>query len=105
MVNPKSELYQKHPDWILKLPNRDENYGRNQLVLDLVNPKVQDFVYSIVDDLLTKYPGISFIKWDCNRSMTNAYSPYLKENQTHLFIDYTKSLYRSPNQIKLLILL
>ena len=100
MVNPKSELYQKHPDWILKLPNRDENYGRNQLVLDLVNPKVQDFVYSIVDDLLTKYPGISFIKWDCNRSMTNAYSPYLKENQTHLFIDYTKSLYKILDRLR-----
>ena len=40
MVNPKSELYEQHPDWILKLPNRAENYGRNQLVLDLCNPKV-----------------------------------------------------------------
>ena len=34
MVNPKSELYEKHPDWVLKLPNRAENYYRNQLVLD-----------------------------------------------------------------------
>ncbi len=40
MVNPKSELYEKHPDWILKLPNRDENLRRTQLVLDLSNPKV-----------------------------------------------------------------
>jgi alpha-galactosidase len=100
MVNPKSELYQQHPDWILKLPNRDEHYGRNQLVLDLVNPKVQDFVFNIVDEMMTKYPGVAFIKWDCNRSMTNAYSPFLKEKQTHLYIDYTKGLYKVMERIR-----
>jgi alpha-galactosidase len=100
MVNPKSELYQQHPDWILKLPNREENYGRNQLVLDLINPKVQDFVFSIVDDMMTKNPGIAFIKWDCNRSMTNAYSPYLKQKQTQLFIEYTRSLYKVMERIR-----
>ena len=100
MVNPKSDLYEKHPDWILKLPNRGENYGRNQLVLDLTNPKVQDFVFSIVDDLMTKNPGVAFIKWDCNRSMTNAYSSYLKEKQSHLFIEYTRSLYKILERIR-----
>jgi alpha-galactosidase len=93
MVNPKSELYEKHPDWILKLPNRPEHYYRNQLVLDLSNPQVQEFVYNVVDGLLTKYPGIAFFKWDCNRMMTNAYSVYLKDNQSHLYIEYVKSLY------------
>lgn len=100
MVNPKSELYQKHPDWILKLPNRPENYGRNQLVLDLINPKVQDFVFSIVDNLMTRNPGLAFIKWDCNRSMTNAYSPYLKEKQSHLYVEYTRSLYKVMQRIR-----
>ena len=61
MVNPKSELYQKHPDWILKLHNRAEDLQRNQLVLDLTNPKVQDFVFSVVDDLMAKSPGLAFI--------------------------------------------
>jgi alpha-galactosidase len=93
MVNPKSELYETHPDWILKLPNRPEHYYRNQLVLDLTNPKVQDFVYNIVDGMLTANPGIAFIKWDCNRMMTNAYSVYLKDQQSHLYVDYVKSLY------------
>jgi alpha-galactosidase len=100
MVNPKSELYQKHPDWILKLPNREENYGRNQLVLDLVNPQVQEFVFKVVDDMMTKDPGIAFIKWDCNRSMTNAYSPYLKEKQSHLYIAYTQGLYKVMERIR-----
>jgi alpha-galactosidase len=93
MVNPKSELYENHPDWILKLPNRPENYYRNQLVLDLTNPEVQEFVYNVVDGMLTKYPGIAFIKWDCNRMMTNAYSVYLKDKQSHLYIDYVNNLY------------
>lgn len=100
MVNPKSELYEKHPDWILKLPNRAENYGRNQLVLDLTNPKVQDFVFSVVDDIMTKSPGVAFIKWDCNRSMTNAYSQYLKDKQSHLFIEYTRSLYKVMERVR-----
>jgi alpha-galactosidase len=93
MVNPKSELYENHPDWILKLPNRPEHYFRNQLVLDLTNPKVQEFVYNVVDGMLTVNPGIAFIKWDCNRMMTNAYSVYLKDKQSHLYIDYVNSLY------------
>jgi alpha-galactosidase len=100
MVNPKSELYESHPDWILKLPNRPENYYRNQLVLDLTNPKVQDFVYDIVDGMLTKYPGIAFFKWDCNRMMTNAYSVYLKDKQSHLYIDYVNSLYSVFDRIR-----
>jgi len=54
MVNPKSELYEKHPDWIVKQPKRDEYYFRNQLELDLTNPEVQDFVFKVVDDLFTK---------------------------------------------------
>jgi alpha-galactosidase len=93
MVNPKSELYENHPDWILKLPNRPENYDRNQLVLDLTNPEVQDFVYNVIDGTLTKSQGIAFIKWDCNRYMTNAYSVFLKDKQSHLYIDYVNSLY------------
>lgn len=93
MVNPKSELYEKHPDWVLKLPNRPEHYYRNQLVLDLTNPKVQEFVYNVVDEMMTAHPGIAFFKWDCNRMMTNAYSVSLKDKQSHLYIDYVNSLY------------
>jgi alpha-galactosidase len=100
MVNPKSELYENHPDWILKLPNRPENYFRNQLVLDLTNPKVQEFVYNVVDGMLKKYPGIGFIKWDCNRMMTNAYSAYLKDKQSHLYVDYVNSLYSVLDRVR-----
>ncbi len=94
MVNPKSELYNKHPDWILKLPNRDENYFRNQLVLDLANPAVQQFVYDVVDGMLTKNAGVAYIKWDCNRMMTNTYSAYLKNHQSHVYIEYVRGFYK-----------
>lgn len=93
MVNPKSELYEKHPDWVIKQANRDEYYFRNQLVLDLANPKVQDFVYSIVDDLFTKNPEVAYIKWDCNAVIYNAYSNHLKNKQSQFYVDYVRGLY------------
>lgn len=100
MVNPKSELYEKHPDWVLKLPNRPESYYRTQLVLDLCNPQVQDFVFKTVDDIMQTNTGVAFFKWDCNRMMTSAYSTYLKNQQSHLFIEYTNGLYKVLDRIK-----
>lgn len=93
MVNPASELYHAHPDWILRLPNRPEQYQRNQLVLDLCNPAVQEYVYHVVHDLLQRDTGIAYIKWDCNRPMTDAWSPFLGEHQGSLYIDYTHGFY------------
>ncbi|MBD5357477.1 MAG: alpha-galactosidase [Bacteroides sp.] len=100
MVNPKSELYEQHKDWVITLPNRDEYYFRNQLVLDLSNPKVQDYVFSVVDNLMTKYPDIAFFKWDCNSPITNIYSNYEKMNQDHLYVDYVKGLYNVLERIQ-----
>jgi len=99
MVNPKSELYEKHPDWVIKQPQRDEYYFRNQLVLDLTNPKVQDFVYDIVDNLLTKNPQLAYIKWDCNAVIYNAYTP-MQKNQSNFYIDYVKGLYSVLERIR-----
>ena len=100
MVNPKSELYEKHKDWVIHLSNRDEYYFRNQLVLDLSNPKVQDYVFGVVDNLMTKYPDIAFFKWDCNSPITNIYSPYLKDQQSHLYIEHVRGLYNILERIK-----
>jgi alpha-galactosidase len=99
MVNPKSELYEKHPDWIVKQSKREEHYFRNQLVLDLSNPKVQDFVYGIVDGLFTKNPDLAYIKWDCNAVIYNAYSAHLK-NQSHFYIEYVRGLYKVLERIR-----
>jgi len=99
MVNPKSELYEKHPDWVVKQPKRDEYYFRNQLVLDLTNPKVQDFVFGVVDGLFTKNPSLAYIKWDCNAVIYNAYSAHLK-NQSHFYIEYVRGLYKVLERIR-----
>lgn len=100
MVNPKSELYEKHKDWVITLPNRDEYYFRNQLVLDLANPKVQDYVFGVVDNLKTKYPDIAYFKWDCNSPITNIYSNYEDKEQQKLYVDYVRGLYKVLDRIK-----
>jgi alpha-galactosidase len=99
MVNPKSELYEKHPDWVIKEAKREEFYFRNQLVLDLTNPKVQDFVFGVVDDLFTKNPELAYLKWDCNAVIYNAHSATLK-NQSHFYIEYVRGLYKVLERIR-----
>ncbi|MEX6690790.1 alpha-galactosidase [Danxiaibacter flavus] len=101
MVNPKSELYEKHPDWAISAPNRVIDPQRNQLILDLANPKVEAYVYGCIDNLLRENKGISYIKWDCNRYVTNPGSAYLgKDKQSHLFIDYSRAIIRIMEKVR-----
>jgi len=93
MVSPKSELYEKHPNWVVKQPARDEYYFRNQLVLDLSNPEVQDFIFNMMDKLFKENPGLAYVKWDCNAVIYNAYSAYQKD-QNNFYTDYTFGLYK-----------
>lgn len=91
MVNKYSELYEKHPDWIIQAPGREPVYGRggNQLVLDLGNPEVQEHVFNVFDRLMTEYPTLSYIKWDSNMNLKNHGSHYQKADaQNRLLIDY-----------------
>lgn len=99
MVNPRSELMEKHPEWVITQANRKPYYYRWQLVLDLPNPQVQDYVFGVVDGLMQKYPDIAYFKWDCNSTITNIHSPYLKEKQGQLYIDYTRGLYNVLERI------
>ena len=95
MANTTSELYEKHLDWIIKAPKREPVMGRGgtQVVLDLSNPKVQNFVFSVVDNLLTNFPEIAYIKWDANAPIMNHGSQYLPmADQSHLYIEYHKGL-------------
>jgi len=100
MVNPKSELYSRHPDWVVKQADREEYYFRNQLVLDLANPAVQDFVYHVVDSLFIRDPQLAYIKWDCNAVIYNAYSAYLKHDQSQFYVDYVQGLYSVLKRIR-----
>lgn len=66
MVNPDSDLYRAHPDWILRVGDRVPPEGRRQLVLDLTNPAAFDYILDSVDKVLSEYE-IDYIKWDHNR--------------------------------------
>ena len=100
MVNPKSELFEKHPDWVIQQPNRDTYYYRNQLVLDISNPKVQDYVFGVIDRIMTDNPEVAYFKWDCNSPITNIYSPYHKGNQGNFYIDHVRGIYKVMSRIK-----
>ena len=100
MVNPKSELFEKHPDWVIQQPNRETYYYRNQLVLDISNPKVQDYVFGVVDRIMTENPDVAYFKWDCKSPITNIYSPYHKAKQCNTYIDHVRGVYNVMSRIK-----
>lgn len=66
MVNPDSDLFRAHPEWVLALENYPRITGRNQLVLDLTNKEVSDYLFERLGALIVEY-GISYLKWDMNR--------------------------------------
>ena len=103
MVNVKSELYEKHPDWVLRHPDFEPTYGRGggQMLLDLTNPKVQDYIFDVVDVLLTQNPDIYYIKWDNNMEMYNTSSLYLpKALQSNLQVDFALALEKILKRIR-----
>lgn len=69
MVNPLSNLYKEHPEWIYHFDSRESDTSRGQYVLDVTNKEVKDFIYNMLDNLLTTY-DIDYIKWDANRPMS-----------------------------------
>lgn len=101
MVNPESELAEKHPDWVVKSPHRDIPTLRSQWLLDLTNPKVQDFIVKTFDEVVVLSKDISYIKWDANRHVESAGSAYLNDKeQSKFWIDYTLGLYRVYERIR-----
>ena len=101
MVNPKSELAEKHPDWIVRPPKRDAPETRRQWLLDLSNPAVQDFVFETFDNTMKLSDKIDYIKWDANRNANNVGSAYLSaDEQSHFWIDYAQGFYRVMERIR-----
>ncbi|KAK2945429.1 putative Alpha-galactosidase AgaA [Blattamonas nauphoetae] len=101
MVNEKSELYEKHPEWIVQAPKRTKHLTRHQFVLDLSNPQVQDFVYTVFDETVQLSTNIDYIKWDANRHIENVGSTYLTaDKQSHFWVDYTLGFYSVMERIR-----
>jgi alpha-galactosidase len=102
-VNTKSELFERHPEWALQTKGRELKQGRGgtQVVLDMTNPQVQDFVFKMVDDLLTQYPEIAYLKWDANNSIQNVGSLYLPmAKQANVYVDYQLGLLKVLKRIR-----
>ena len=103
MSNTVSELFDAHPEWMVKAPERELVTGRGgtQLVLDLANPEVQDFIFKVVDDLMTENPKIDYIKWDANMPISNHGSQYLTmDKQSHLYIEYHRGFAKVCDRIR-----
>lgn len=93
MVNPDSDLYRAHPDWVLHEPGRDRTEIRNQLMLNMARPDVQDYLIDLLDKLLTENP-IDFIKWDMNRGVTEPGWPDYEGEPRTVWVRHTQGVYR-----------
>lgn len=92
MVNPMSQLYRSHPEWVVSEHGRPRREERNQLVLDLCRPQVREFVTGTVDRILAGAPGISYLKWDANRDISEPGSDGLAaDRQQNLWTDTVRA--------------
>jgi len=93
MVNPDSDLYRAHPDWVLNFTDRPRSEARSQLVLNLARQDVRDHVFKVLDDLLS-HNDIAFLKWDYNRNWSEPGWPQVApDQQQKVYVDYVRNLY------------
>ena len=100
MVNPDSDLYRKHPDWVLNFTGRPRTEARNQLVLNLARPDVRAYVYGFLDKLLAEN-DIAFLKWDYNRNWLEPGWPAVApEDQKKVYVDFIRNLYSILEELR-----
>jgi alpha-galactosidase len=98
MVNPDSDLYREHPDWVLHMPHRTRTLLRHQLVLNFARPDVADWAHGWLDRLLTEYE-IDFLKWDMNRAFTEAGWPG-HPDPDRLWFDHVTAVYALIDRLR-----
>ena len=100
MVNPDSDLYRKHPDWVLNFTGRPRTEARNQLVLNLARADVRDYIFHALDTLLTQN-DIAFLKWDYNRNWSEPGWPAVApEQQQAVYVKYVQNLYSILRELR-----
>jgi alpha-galactosidase len=99
MVNPDSDLYRAHPDWVYHFPERTRSQIRNQLVLNLARPDVAAWLHDWLHGLLTDN-DIQFVKWDMNRPFTEAGWPSEVDNPDRLWLDHVRNLYAVLDRLR-----
>ena len=100
MVNPNSDLYRKHPDWIINMTGRPRSESRNQMVLNLARPEVRSYVLGFLNKLLSEN-DISFLKWDLNRVWSEPGWPEVApEEQKKLYVTYIRNYYSILQELR-----
>jgi alpha-galactosidase len=93
MVNPDSDLYRAHPDWVYHFANRSRSEARNQLVLNLGRPDVAEWLYGTLDRVLSDN-AVDFVKWDMNRHFSEPGWPAMSaSNPERIWRDHVHHLY------------
>ena len=99
MVNEDSDLYRQHPDWAFAMPGRVPTRSRNQLVLDMSRREVVDYLYERIEKLFNEC-NIEYLKWDMNRSISDAYSAALPAGrQGEVLHRYVLGIYDLMNRV------
>ena len=99
MVNRDSNLYREHPEWAMEIPGKQHSEGRNQMVLDLANAEVQDYLIKAMSDVFSS-ADISYVKWDMNRNFTDIFSRALPaDRQGEVTHRYILGLYRVMREL------
>jgi alpha-galactosidase len=99
MVNPDSDLYRAHPDWVLHQPNRRRTELRNQLVLNFADPEVAEWAFGWLTALVGDH-GIDFLKWDMNRAFSEAGWPSNTDDPESLWIGHTRAVYGIMDRLR-----
>ena len=99
MISPDSDLYRSHPDWAVCASGREKSLARNQCVLDMTRQDVRDSIFQQMYDVISQN-NIAYIKWDCNRNITEAASMQLPpERQGEFFHRYVLGVYELMDRI------
>jgi alpha-galactosidase len=93
MVNPDSDLYRAHPDWVYRYPTREVMTRRNQYMLDMTNPEVIDYLTGLFDKLLSQN-NIAYVKWDYNRAMGECASGHNSPGSKEIWVRNVQGFYQ-----------
>jgi alpha-galactosidase len=100
MVNPNSDLYRKHPDWVINFPGRPRTESRNQLVLNLAREDVKEYLLASLVKLLSEN-DIDFLKWDMNRHFSEPGWPEVAPtDERKLWVNYVLNLYDIVDRLR-----
>ena len=99
MVNPDSDLYRAHPDWVIHFPTRPRSESRNQLILNLAKKEVRAYLFEVLDKLLREN-DIRFIKWDMNRNVSEAGWSDAPGDPREVWVRYVEGLYQLWGELR-----